>query len=55
MMIIHGLILHGKIVKGNYHGEIPVIQVTKIETIEKPSDEYVYPPDDYYIPTSALF
>lgn len=45
----------GKITKGNYHGEIPVIQITKIEKIEKPSDEYVYPPDDFYIPTSALF
>ena len=45
----------GKITKGNYHGEIPVIEITKIEKIEKPSDEYVYPPDDFYIPTSALF
>lgn len=45
----------GKIKKGNYHGEIPVIEITKIEKIEKPSDEYVYPPDDFYIPTSALF
>lgn len=45
----------GKIKRGNYHGEIPVIEVTKIEKIEKPSDEYVYPPDDFYIPTSALF
>ena len=45
----------GKIKKGTYHGDIPVIEVTKIEKIEKPSDEYVYPPDDFYIPTSALF
>lgn len=45
----------GEITKGNYHGDIPVIKITKIEKIEKPSDEYVYPPDDYYIPTSALF
>ncbi len=45
----------GKITKGDYHGEIPVIEVTKIEQIKKPSDEYVYPPDDFYIPTSALF
>lgn len=45
----------GKIIRGNYHGEIPVIEVTKIEKVEKPSDEYVYPPDDFYIPTSALF
>lgn len=45
----------GKITRGNYHGKIPVIEVTKIEKVEKPSDEYVYPPDDFYIPTSALF
>ena len=45
----------GKIKKGSYHGDIPIIEVTKIEKIEKPSDEYFYPPDDFYIPTSALF
>ena len=45
----------GKITKGDYHGEIPVIEITKLEKIEKPSDEYVYPPDDFYIPTYALF
>ncbi len=46
----------GKIEKGNYHGEIPVIAVEKIKQIEKPADDiYVYPPDDTYIPTSAIF
>lgn len=46
----------GKIEKGNYHGEIPVIAVEKIKQIEKPTDDiYVYPPDDTYIPTSAIF
>ena len=45
----------GKIEKGNYHGEIPIIKITKIEKIQKPQDELVYPPDNFYIPTSILY
>jgi len=44
----------GEIQKGNYNGEIPVVKIITLETIEKPSDEYVYPPDSGYVPTSAL-
>ncbi len=44
----------GTITKGNYHGEIPVIEITNIEAIEKPEDEYVYPPDETYITTSTV-
>ena len=44
----------GEIKKGYYHGDIPVIELTSIEKTEKPNDTYVYPPDDYYIPTSTL-
>lgn len=47
--------LEGKIIKGSYHGsDMPILEVTFIEEIEKPNDEYVYPPDDNYIPTSAI-
>ncbi len=45
----------GEISKGNYHGDIPVIKITKINKIEKPSDEFAYPPDDTYIPTAVLY
>ena len=45
----------GKITKGDYHGDIPVIEVTDMKACDKPSNEFVYPPDDTYIPTSALF
>lgn len=45
----------GKITKGDYHGEIPVIEINEMEKCDKPQDEYVYPPDDTFIPTSALF
>ena len=45
----------GKITKGDYHGDIPVIDVEEMKFCVKPQDEYVYPPDDMYIPTSALF
>jgi len=44
----------GTITKGTYHGEMPVIDIENIQKIEKPSDEYVYPPDDDYIPTSSF-
>ncbi len=45
----------GTIVKGDYHGEIPVIDITNMTKCEKPANEFVNPPDDTYIPTSALF
>lgn len=44
----------GEITKGDYHGEIPVIKITQINKIQKPDDEFVYPPDDTYIPTSVI-
>ena len=45
--------MQGKIIKGNYHGEIPILQIEKIQKIEKPSEEYVYPPDDSVVTTST--
>ena len=44
----------GEIKKGYYHGDIPIIDISKIEKTSKPTDIYVYPPDDTYIPTSSL-
>ena len=46
--------LTGKIIKGNYHGDIPIIQVTQIQKVDKPDEEFVYPPDESYIPTSGV-
>lgn len=47
--------IEGKIVKDQYHNsDIPVLQIINIKQIEKPADEYVYPPDDNYIPTSTI-
>lgn len=45
----------GEISKGNYHGEIPIVKITKINKIEKPSDEYAFPPDATYIPTGVIY
>lgn len=46
----------GKITKGSYHGDMPIIEVTEIKQIEKPKDDvYACPPDGTYIPTSAMF
>ena len=47
--------IQGIISKGDYHGEIPIIEVTSIKKINKPETEFVYPPDSSYIPTSILF
>lgn len=46
--------IEGKITRGKYHGEMPIIKVEKIRSIEKPSDEYVYSPDDAFVPTSTI-
>ena len=45
--------IEGTITQGDYHGEIPVIEIEKIKEVKTPSDEYVYPPDENYIPTSS--
>lgn len=45
----------GTITKGNYHEEIPVIQVTDIKKINKPADCFVYPPEESFVPTANLF
>ena len=44
--------IDGKITKGNYHGDMPILQIENIKKIEKPNNEYVYLPDKTYIPTS---
>ena len=43
----------GKIEKGNYHGEIPILKIKKIKKIERPKEDLVPPPDNTYIPTSS--
>lgn len=47
--------LTGSIERGKYHGDIPIIKVIDIKQINAPEDEYVYPPDDTYVPTSNIF
>lgn len=44
----------GEIQKGDYHGDIPILMITDISESQKPSEEYVYPPDESYIPTSSV-
>ena len=46
--------LTGEITKGDYHGDMPIVKVTEIKNVDKPSEEYVYPPDESYIPTSDV-
>lgn len=44
----------GEITKGNYHGDMPIVKIIEIKNVDKPDDEFVYPPDESYIPTSGL-
>lgn len=45
----------GEITKGDYHGDMPIVKVIEIQAVDIPSsEEYVYPPDDSYIPTAGL-
>lgn len=46
--------IEGEITKGDYHGEMPIIKIEKIQKIEKPSEEFVYPPDDSFVSTSTV-
>lgn len=46
--------IQGTITKGEYNGEIPVIEIEDIKKIDTPSDEYVYPPDSSFITTSTV-
>ncbi|MBR6033799.1 MAG: hypothetical protein IKP28_03560 [Clostridia bacterium] len=45
----------GTIEKGNYHEPIPVINVSEIKKVVKPTECYVYPPDSSFVPTVNLF
>lgn len=45
----------GTIEKGNYHGEIPILKITKISTVDEPENAQVSPPDDTYVPTAVIY
>ena len=44
----------GEITKGDYHGDMPIIKITEIKKVDKPNEEFVYPPDESYIPTCDM-
>lgn len=46
--------VEGTIKKGNYHGKVAILEIEKMDKIEKPSEEYVYPPDDSFVSTSTV-
>jgi len=48
------VVIEGEITKGEYRGEIPIIKIEKIEKTNQPSEEFVYPPDDSFVPTSTI-
>ena len=44
----------GTITKGNYHGDMPIIDVTDMHKTDCPTDEFVYPPDNSFVPTNSI-
>ena len=44
----------GEITKGNYYGDMPIVKVTEMKETSAPNEEYVYPPDESYIPTDGV-
>lgn len=46
--------IEGVITKGDYHGEIPVIEIEKIKETKIPNEEYVYPPSEEYVATPGV-
>ena len=44
----------GTITKGDYHGDMPIIEIDSISIVAPPTDEYVYPPSEDYIMTNSL-
>lgn len=44
----------GEIIKGSYHGDMPIVNISEIKKVDTPKEEYVYPPDESYIPTSEI-
>ncbi len=46
--------IEGTITKGNYYGDMPIIEISNINKVNRPSDEYVYPPDDSFVLTSTV-
>lgn len=46
--------IEGTIFKGIYHGDMPILEIYSLKEIQKPNNEYVYPPNEDYIPTSKI-
>ena len=46
--------IEGTITKGDYYGEMPIIEIEKIHMVDAPTDEYVYPPDNNFVTTSTV-
>ena len=45
----------GKISKGDYYGEIPILKIEKIEEASIPTNPYVAPPSDSFLPTAVIY
>ncbi len=47
--------ISGKIDKGNFYGEIPVIKIETLEEASIPDNPYVSPPSDSFLPTAVIY
>ena len=44
-----------KVIKGNYNGEIPILNIISIEKTNKPENPNVSMPDSSYVPTAVIY
>lgn len=47
--------IEGEIIKGNFNGDIAILNVTSMKEATSPENVFVNPPDNTYIPTSNMF
>ena len=45
----------GEIKKGNFKGDIAILNIISIDKTDKPENPFVCMPDDTYLPTANMF
>ena len=41
------------IISSDFNSVVPIVKVLELNICDRPNDEYVYPPDENYVPTSS--
>lgn len=46
LKMLLGFHVNGIIEKGNYHGDMPIINIEEMNEVSPPDDDFVYSPSD---------